>query len=98
MAVLFRQTNIVWVFFIAATAILDDFENSREKKEKLMNLANYLKINLLRILIRYKLFLLNGLAFLLFVYVNKGIVVGKSKKQIFSSLTFLKEIDRIISQ
>src|SRR5690349_15096863 len=77
-AVLCRQTNIIWIFFIAGTKVFEDFEKKNPaKKNDLFAISKYLFSNLVHIVLRYFTFVCTGLAFVGFAIVNKGIVIGK---------------------
>jgi alpha-1,2-glucosyltransferase len=79
LAVLFRQTNIIWVFFAVAVSIIQNFEKDREitNASNPLNFINYIMKNITSICSKYALFILIGLMFIVFAIWNKGIVVGK---------------------
>jgi hypothetical protein len=74
-AVLFRQTNIIWIFFIAGISVFNDFKSLKSKKD-LVSFLEYIKRNFVNICLKYFLFLAVALAFVIFLILNKGIVVG----------------------
>jgi alpha-1,2-glucosyltransferase len=75
-SVLFRQTNIIWTFWIAAESLLEDFESSKNLKE-FFSFGNIQKL-----ILNYFSFLIVGISFVLFVIWNKGIVVGDKTNHI----------------
>lgn len=74
-SILFRQTNIIWTFWIAAESLLEENENLTLKKIFSFE-------NLIKIIQKYFTFLSIGISFILFVYLNKGIVVGDKSNHI----------------
>jgi hypothetical protein len=74
-SVLFRQTNIIWTFWIAAESLLEEFESN--KFEEFLSFDIVVKLFL-----NYFSFLFIGISFVLFVIWNKGIVVGDKSNHI----------------
>eukprot|EP01133_Synstelium_polycarpum_P010224 gene10224-11911_t len=86
-SVMIRQTNIIWVFFIAAISILDIYEKTlplatrgrRAPKtlvQEMTGFVSYLLGNIQTVLLTMWMYVLVGLSFVVFLYVNQGIVVG----------------------
>lgn len=75
-AVFVRQTNVVWVMFVAAMCVIDDFERSRPTSRSPLAFVRFLVGNLGAVLQRYWSFVLVALLFVAFVVVNGSIVVG----------------------
>lgn len=85
MAVLFRQTSIIWAAWIAMQLVLQDFTReckSQELQERgnvVENAIDFMKYawrNAVAIVVRYWPFALVGSTFVAFVMINNGIVVG----------------------
>jgi alpha-1,2-glucosyltransferase len=73
-AVAFRQTNIVWVFFAVAERILLD--SRCQKDSEILPFFAFCWKNKLIIIQKFKWFLLLAGSFVLFVFLNRGIVLG----------------------
>lgn len=94
-SVLYRQTNIIWAFWIACQYVIDRFDryqNVQKDKEKetqqLMALLRFLYLNFVRIAKELRWFILLGLSFIIFVFINGGIVVGdRSNHQVILHVT-----------
>lgn len=80
-SILFRQTNIVWVFYAACLVVLHSFNNqidsmrARQVKPTIRDclLDNRFQIDLAT---KCSPYILVGLTFITFLYVNQGIVIG----------------------
>lgn len=73
-SVVFRQTNIVWVFFTACVVMVQEFEIHTSSEFKTIKISLALVVRLfLKCLWPYAMV---GLAFVTFVILNGGIVVG----------------------
>lgn len=84
MAFMCRQTNIIWVFFVAGSSVIKDFEIEKyNERNDLFSFARYVLRNFLSIIVRYKVFVAVGVSFLLFVHQNQGIVVGMCFPSLF---------------
>jgi alpha-1,2-glucosyltransferase len=79
----FRQTNIIWAFFVAALSARDLLEfELKKKKISFVDLVLEAFQNLLVLLRNLYGFILLGVGFLIFVHYNGGIVLGdKSNHQ-----------------
>ncbi|KAL6077425.1 glucosyltransferase [Balamuthia mandrillaris] len=82
-AVTCRQTNIVWVAFIAATCVLQRFERSIAQNSSELSFFNtlfqflkYVLANFLNLLARLWVFVILAFSFVIFVVWNGGIVIG----------------------
>ncbi|EFA81567.1 glycosyltransferase [Heterostelium album PN500] len=78
-----RQTNIVWIFFIALVSIEDIYKNKQRPRQVVPSLVgeifNFIKFALSNLLLIVRLlygYIFVGLAFVAFLKVNGGIVVG----------------------
>ncbi|GAM20240.1 hypothetical protein SAMD00019534_034150 [Acytostelium subglobosum LB1] len=83
-----RQTNIIWVFFVALLSILNLREKSRRSNVKTMQRTNISLLDDLQDFVMFTLwnvplvirrlwgYVLVGLSFVAFLYLNNGIVVG----------------------
>jgi alpha-1,2-glucosyltransferase len=75
-AVLARQTNVVWVLFVAGMCVLDDFERSRPSSTSPLAFVQFVSRQFGALVRRYWSFALVALLFVVFVVVNGSIVVG----------------------
>lgn len=76
MSLLFRQTNIVWVFFIAAKQAITIIQISLPKMKKKSNQKQSIIVTFLSLVVVCGGYALVGLAFLMFLVANRGIVLG----------------------
>lgn len=74
-SVFFRQTNIIWCFWIVVTSILEMYERQENGKD-VIGFIKFIFKNLLSILYKFWLFALLGISFVIFVIWNNGIVLG----------------------
>lgn len=82
LSILFRQTNIVWIFYAACLVVLRTFEEHKQNLERDSRRQNcfyhyFLERNLILNLIKRCLpYAIVGTLFIVFVVINKGIVLG----------------------
>lgn len=84
-SILFRQTNIVWIFYFACLVILRTFEEHKQLQEssktETKTSLGYCDILgdrglIIKLIRRCTSYLLLGILFIIFVIINKGIVLG----------------------
>jgi len=82
-AVLYRQTNIIWAFWIAClhlvnslTLYLQSTASNKDQKSMLNRIVSFVRFNMWQVLLDLKWFAILGASFVLFVLINGGIVVG----------------------
>jgi hypothetical protein len=81
-----RQTNIIWVLFIAAASVLDDFEGTNSSlpglSAQFWAFLSFLWKKRYSITLRYWPFIAVGVTFAGFVKLNGGVVVGDRSNHI----------------
>ena len=84
LSILSRQTNAVWILYLIGVVILKRFEDESSNNTKESNnirlIFKFIKYMFQNIPLLFSLilpFLIPVLAFVYFVFVNKGVVVGK---------------------
>ena len=75
-SLLFRQTNIVWIFFVAANFSIGIIQKNWDKLRKKTTRDRSLVVVLTQVLTTCAGYLVAGLGFLFFLYWNKGVVLG----------------------
>jgi len=85
-AIPFRQTNVIWCGYFLALNIISDFQKqkftSQKKKSRtkefkeLFDFVNYCFRNIKSIILTYYSFLALLVAFVVFLVINRGVVVG----------------------
>lgn len=82
LSVLFRQTNIVWLFYTACLVILrtlDEYRHISSRNANSQTSPNNILVNkrlLLNLFKRCAPYAIVGALFVIFVFINKGIVLG----------------------
>lgn len=86
MAILARQTNVLWILFCIGIACEKDFSFQSKTNEdgfkQLVAFAIYLVRNIGFIIKKYWSLMLPVIIFLMFVYINGGIVVGDKENHV----------------
>lgn len=79
-SILFRQTNVIWIVFVVFNEILHQYELETSPQEDFLlytwRFIEYTFRNLVKLILQFWSFVILVLAFIGFVIINKGIVVG----------------------
>jgi len=77
---MFRQTNIIWTFWIALHSIIEWFEQEQQPNAHIglgiVPFIFFIKKQFVQILIKFYGYILVAIAFVAFVVLNNGLVVG----------------------
>jgi alpha-1,2-glucosyltransferase len=77
---MFRQTNIIWTFWIALNSVIEWFEREQQPNAHigldLVPFIFFVKNRFAAILVKFYGYILVAVAFVTFVFVNNGLVVG----------------------
>ena len=75
-SLLFRQTNIVWVLFVAANASFEILRKNWSKLSKKTTRGKAFQVVMMNLLLTCGGYIVTGIAFLAFLLINRGIVLG----------------------
>lgn len=75
-SVLFRQTNIVWIFYTACLVVLRTIEDEQSQLSIDATYVDLLRQTLGRLIRRCTPYGIVGISFIIFVVINQGIVLG----------------------